>query len=133
GMVLSALTFGLERAGQQLLAALVLLGIATWLDFGRTSLDRPADFYLSQFLLALGSGIFMGPLMLLGIVQGLKNGPSHMLTAILTISMTQTLGGVAGAALLGTFQTQRAQAYTLALSQQPNPAEPPVAQRPQPQ
>lgn len=129
GMLLSALTFGLERAGTQLLTALVLLGIATWLDFGRTSLDRPADFFVSQFLLAMGSGIFMGPLMLLGIVQGLKNGPSHMLTAIITISMTQSLGGLAGSALLGTYQIHRAQAYTAALSQQLNPAEPLVAQR----
>ena len=129
GMLASAWTFDIEHAGKQLLAALVLLGVATWLDFGRTSLDRPADFFLSQFLLALGSGIFLGPLMLQGIVQGLKNGPSHMLTAVLTISLTQSLGGLAGAALLGSFQTQRAQAYTVALSQQINPAEAQVAQR----
>ncbi|MEG0002161.1 MAG: MFS transporter [Comamonas sp.] len=129
GMLLSALTFGLERVGPQLLAALVLLGAATWMDFGRTSLDRPADFFVSQFLLAMGSGIFMGPLMLLGMVQGLKNGPNHMLTAILTISITQSLGGLAGSALLGTYQIHRAQAYSVALSQQINPAEPQVAQR----
>src|SRR5690606_15565781 len=47
GMLLSALTFGLERVGPQLLAALLLLGAATWMDFGRTSLDRPADFFVS--------------------------------------------------------------------------------------
>ncbi len=129
GMLLSALSFDLEHAGKQLLAALVLLGVATWLDFGRTSLDRPADFFLSQFLLAVGSGIFMGPLMLQGIVQGLKNGPSHMLTAIITISMTQALGGIAGSALLGTYQIHRAQVYSVALTQQINPADPQVAQR----
>jgi MFS family permease len=129
GIVLSALTFGLENAGKQLLAALVLLGVGAFLDFHRTSLDRPADFYLSQFLLAVGSGIFMGPLMLLGIVQGLKNGPSHMLTAILTISMTQALGGLMGSALLGSYQIHREQAYSVALVQQINPANPLVAQR----
>lgn len=129
GIVLSSLTFGLENATKQLLAALALLAVAAFLDFHRTSLDRPADFFVSQFLLAVGSGVFMGPLMLLGIVQGLKNGPSHMLTAILTISMTQALGGLMGSALLGTYQTYREQAYSVALVQQINPANPLVAQR----
>jgi len=129
GIVLSAATFGLENLGKQLLAAIVLLGLAAFMDFGRTSLDRPADFYVSQFLLAIGSGVFMGPLMLLGVVQGLKNGPNHMLTAILTISMTQALGGLAGSALLGTYQTYREQAYSVALVQQINPADSTVAQR----
>ena len=129
GIVLSAITFGLENAGKQLLAALLLLAVGAFLDFHRTSLDRPSDFYISQFLLAMGSGIFMGPLMLLGVVQGLKNGPSHMLTAILTISMTQALGGLMGSALLGTYQTYREQSYSVALVQQINPANPIVAQR----
>jgi len=129
GIVLSSATFGLDNAAKQLLAALVLLAAGAFLDFHRTSLDRPADFYLSQFLLAVGSGIFMGPLMLLGVVQGLKNGPSHMLTAILTISMTQALGGLIGSSLLGTYQTYREQSYSVDLVQQINPANPLVAQR----
>lgn len=129
GMAVSALTFGKENVGLQLMAAIVLLGLGAYLDFGRTSLDRPADFYTSQFLMAVGSGVFMGPLMLLGIAQGLQNGAHFMLTAILTLSMTQSLGGLMGTALLGTYHTQRTQAYTAALTQQVNPTQPPVAQR----
>ena len=129
GIVLSAWTFGMENLGKQLLTALVLLGSAAFMDFGRTSLDRPADFYLSQFLLAMGSGIFMGPLMLTGVVQGLKNGPNHMLTAILTISMTQALGGLVGSSLLSTYQTHREQVYSVALVQQIDPSQAQVAQR----
>lgn len=129
GVVVSAWTFGVNNVGKQLLASIVLLGVAAFLDFGRTSLDRPTDFFISQFCLAVGSGIFMGPLMLVGVVQGLKNGPNHMLTAILTISMTQALGGLAGSALLGTYQMHREQEYSVALVQQINPANPQVAQR----
>ncbi len=129
GIALSSLTFTVDNVGRQLLAALVLLGVAAVMDFGRTSLDRPADFYVSQFLLAMGSGIFMGPLMLTGVVQGLKYGPNHMLTAIITISLTQALGGLAGSALLGTYQTFREQQYSVALTQQVNPANPVVAAR----
>jgi uncharacterized membrane protein YebE (DUF533 family) len=129
GIALSSLTFTVDNVGRQLLAALMLLGVAAVMDFGRTSLDRPADFYVSQFLLAMGSGIFMGPLMLTGVVQGLKYGPNHMLTAIITISLTQALGGLAGSALLGTYQTFREQQYSVALTQQVNPANPVVAAR----
>ncbi|MBN9404643.1 MAG: MFS transporter [Burkholderiales bacterium] len=129
GIVLSAATFGMENLRKQLVAAIVLLGAAAFMDFGRTSLDRPADFELSQFLLAMGSGVFMGPLMLTGVRQGLKNGPNHMITAILTLSMTQAFGGLLGSALLGTYQIEREQAHSVALVQQINPADPMVAQR----
>ena len=129
GIGASALTFGLETVGKQLLAAIVLLGVAAVMDFDRSSLDRPANFYVSQFFLAMGSGMFMGPLMLQGIAQGLKNGTHFMLTAIVTISLTQTLGGLVGSALLGTYQTYREQAYSVALVEQIDPTHPLVAQR----
>jgi MFS family permease len=129
GMVASSLTMGVENLGKQLLAALLLLGVGTVLDFHRTSFDRPADFFLSQFLMAMGAGIFMGPLMLLGLSQGLKNGANHMLTAILTISLTQTLGGLVGSAALSTYQMHRTQVYTAAIGQQLNTTNPLVAQR----
>ncbi|MBS0467278.1 MAG: MFS transporter [Proteobacteria bacterium] len=129
GIALSAINFSVENMGKQLLAAIVLLGVASVMDFGRTSLDRPADFYVSQFLLAMGAGIFMGPLMLTGIVQGLKFGPNHMITAVITISMTQALGGLVGASLLGSYQIYREQQYSVALTQQIIPANPVVAQR----
>ena len=129
GIALSALTFSPERVRLQLLAALVLLGVGALLDFSHTSLDRPENFYASQFLLAIGSGIFMGPLLLTGVVQALKYGPNHMLTAIITISLTQALGGLAGSAMLGTYQTYREQQYSVQLTQQINPANPVVAAR----
>lgn len=129
GMLLSAATFSIPKVGLQLMAAIVLLGMGAYLDFGRTSLDRPQDFFTSQFLMAVGSGIFMGPLMLIGIGQGIKNGAHFMLTAILTISITQSLGGLMGSAVLSTYQTHREHAYSAALVEQINPAHPQVAQR----
>ena len=129
GIVLSASTFSADNLRQQLFAALVLLGVGALLDFSHTSLDRPANFYASQFLLAMGSGIFMGPLMLTGVVQALQYGPNHMLTAIITISLTQALGGLAGTAMLGAYQTYREQQYSVQLTQQINPTHPTVAAR----
>ncbi|MEG2817641.1 MAG: MFS transporter [Comamonas sp.] len=129
GIAVSASTFGLPHLGKQILGAIALFAVAAFLDLHRTSLDRPADFFLSQFLLAIGAGIFMGPLMLTGVIQGLKYGPNHMLTAIVTISMTQAMGGLMGSALLSTYQLHREQVYSVALVAQLDPTDPVVAER----
>ena len=129
GTALSALTCSPDNLRRQLLAALVLLGTGAVLDFSHTSLDRPANFYASQLLMAIGSGIFVGPLLLTGVSQALKYGPNHMLTAIITISLTQALGGLAGTSMLGTLQIYREQEHSVQLTQQINPTNPVVAAR----
>lgn len=129
GIVLSAATFGLPHLGKQLLAAIVLFAVAALLDYNRTSLARPQDFFVSQFLLAVGAGMFMGPLMLTGVVQGLKFGPNYMVTCILTISMTQAMGALVGAATLSTYQTYREQVYSVGIVAGLDPTRPVVAER----
>ena len=129
GMLASALTFSPKTLIPQIIAAIVLFGVAAVLDYGRTSLDRPQDFYFSQFLVALGSGMFMGPLVLLGITQALKFGPNYVVTFTVVLSMTQTLGAMTGSALLSTYQLHREQVYSSELVADVNPADPQVAQR----
>lgn len=72
--------------------AILLLGAAAFFDQHRTSMDRPHDFYASQFLASVGAGMFMGPLIMLGISAALKQGVDHMITFLVTLSITQTLG-----------------------------------------
>ncbi len=129
GITASSLTFGPKRLIPQLLMAIALLGSAALLDQHRTSQDRPQDFFLSQFLAAVGSGMFMGPLIMLGITQVLKQGVDHMITFLVTLSITQTLGGLAGSAVLGTYQLHREQLYSSALVSQLDPADGVVSQR----
>lgn len=129
GMLASALTFSPKTLIAQLIAAIVLFGVAAVLDYGRTSLDRPQDFFLSQFLVALGSGMFMGPLVLLGITQALKFGPNYVVTFTVVLSMTQSLGALTGSALLSTYQLHREQVYSSELVADVNPADPQVALR----
>lgn len=129
GIAASSLTFGPKRLIPQLLMAIALLGSAALLDQHRTSQDRPQDFFLSQFLAAVGSGMFMGPLIMLGITQVLKQGVDHMITFLVTLSITQTLGGLAGSAVLGTYQLHREQLYSSALVSQLDPADGVVSQR----
>jgi hypothetical protein len=129
GIAASALTFGPKRIIAQLLMAILLLGSAAFLDQSRTSLDRPHDFFVSQFLASMGAGMFMGPLIMLGITQALKQGVDHMITFLVTLSITQTLGGLAGSAVLGTYQLHREQVYSSALVSQLDPTDGVVAQR----
>ena len=80
-------------------------------------------------VVAVGSGMFLGPLVLLGITQALKFGPNYVITFTVVLSMTQTLGGLTGSALLSTYQLHREQVYSSDLTAQLNPADPLVAQR----
>jgi MFS family permease len=129
GIAASSLTFSPKTLIPQIIVAIILFGIAAALDYGRTSLDRPQDFYLSQFLVAVGGGMFLGPLVLLGITQALKFGPNYVITFTVVLSMTQTLGAMTGSALLSTYQLHREQVYSSDITAQLNPADPVVAQR----
>ncbi len=129
GIAVGALTFGPNALIPQLLASIVLLGSAAFLDQHRTSMDRPMDFALSQFLAAAGSGMFMGPLMLIGIRQAMARGVDHIVSFIVVLSLTQSFAGLTGSALLGSYQLHREHVYSTALVSQLDAADPQVAQR----
>ena len=129
GIAASSLTFSPKTLIPQIIVAIILFGAAAAIDYGRTSLDRPQDFYLSQFLVAFGGGMFLGPLVLLGITQALKFGPNYVITFSVVLSMTQSLGALTGSALLSTYQLHREQVYSSEMVAQLNPADPIVAQR----
>lgn len=129
GIAASALTFGPKTLIPQLMLSILLLGLAAGLDYGRTNLDRPHDFFVSQFLASVGAGIFMGPLILIGVMQALKFGADHIVTFAVMLSITQSLGGFVGAAVLGTYQVHRAHTYSTALVSHVNPADAVAGQR----
>jgi hypothetical protein len=129
GIVLSAATFGPKTILVQVFAAILLIGVSSFMDFGRTSLDRPQDFFYSQFVLSIGAGMFMGPLVMIGFKQAFKYGPDHIVTFIVLLNVTQTLGGLMGTATLSTFQQQRQQHHYAAIVSHVNVAEPLVANR----
>ncbi|WP_223164815.1 MFS transporter [Massilia mucilaginosa] len=129
GMVASSITFSPKTVIPQILFSILLFGVAAWLDYGRTSLDRPHDFFVSQFLVALGAGMFMGPMIMIGIMQALKFGADHVVTFVVMLAMTQSLGGFTGAAALSTYQLHREHVHSTGINAQLNPADPVVAQR----
>lgn len=111
GTLFSALTFSRERMFMQLLFAEALVLIACALDYHLTSEVRPANFYLSQFLVGIASGAFIGPLLLTGISRAMAKGPTHIVTFIVLFAATQNFGGLVGNSFFSTYQQERSQNY----------------------
>ncbi|MDA7417650.1 MFS transporter [Xenophilus arseniciresistens] len=129
GMAVSAFTFGPKAVPLQLLASVVLIAIVGFMDHHSTSLSRPHDFYASQFLLSFAAAMFLGPLMLSGVMQALQHGADHMVSFIVLFSVTQALGGLAGPSVLGTLQAQRTTVHAQAIAAHLDPTDAAVAQR----
>jgi MFS family permease len=129
GILACSLSFTPKTMVPQILLSIALFAIAGLMDHHRTSLDRPQDFYLRQFLLSVGAGMFMGPLMLIGIGQALKNGPAYMVTFSVMFSVTQTMGGLVGSAVLNTYQLHREHEFSASLVAAMDRTDPRVAAR----
>ncbi|GAA5069459.1 MFS transporter [Lysobacter panacisoli] len=106
GIVASALTIRPNRMIIPSTIALGCIAVGALLDTHSTSLTRPADMYLSQFLIGFGSTYFLGPAMVLGMGQVIGQ-PRNLITFVVLFGMAQNLGGLFGSAALGTFQTVR--------------------------
>lgn len=129
GTVFSALTFSKEKMIFHLLGAVILVLCACALDYHLTSDVRPHDFYRSQFLVGFASGMFIGPLLLTGIISALQKGPSHMVTFIVLFSATQTFGGLVGSSFFSTYQQMRTQTYQAQIYNDLSQTTPQVDQR----
>lgn len=129
GTAFSALTFGPKIIPVQILLAVVLIIVGSLMDNNATSLVRPHDMMLSQFFLAFASGVFMGPLVMVGIMSALAKGANHIVSFAILFGVTQALGGLAGPAVYGTFQQVREHEYSGQINANLDPSDPVVAQR----
>ena len=129
GTLFSAITFSRERIIWHLLLAEALVLVACGLDFHLTSDVRPSNFYGSQFLVGFASGVFIGPLLVTGILSAMQKGPTHIVTFIVLFSATQTFGGLVGSSFYSTYQQVRTQNYRAEIIQQLPETNPLIAQR----
>ena len=65
----------------------------------------------SQGFIAFGSALFIGPALAYGFLRMLERGPAHLVTFIVLFGATQNLGGLAGAAFLGSYQVVAAREH----------------------
>lgn len=106
GLASSALTISPKHLIIPLFVSLLAMATGAFMDSHSSNLTRPAQMYLSQFLLAFGSTFFLGPSMALGISH-VRANPRNLVSFSVLFGICNNLGGLIGAALLGTFQTWR--------------------------
>ncbi|MEB0048489.1 MULTISPECIES: MFS transporter [unclassified Pseudomonas] len=106
GLATSALTINPKHLFMPLIVSLALMAVGSVMDSYSNNLTRPQNMYFSQFLLAFGGTFFLGPTMVLGTRNVLTN-PRNLVSFSVLFGICQNLGGLIGAALLGTFQIVR--------------------------
>jgi MFS family permease len=113
------------------LIAVGLVGVCAWFDSYATNLTRPANFYLTQTLIAMAASMFLASSILLALVRVVADGVRNLVTFIVLFSTTNALGGLLGSAVLGTYLSQRQTAHYQHLSQSLTLGDPQVALRTQ--
>jgi MFS family permease len=111
------------------LGALVLIAAGTFMDSYSTVLTRPEQMYVSQALIAFGSGLFLPPAMAVGFTAALKKGLPYILSFLAVFLFTQKVGAFIGSALFGTFVTWREQYHSAILTSRLLPTDPLVVAR----
>jgi MFS family permease len=128
GVVASALTLSLKHLMAPVVVALLLMAAGAFIDAHATSQTRPEEMYVSQFLLAFGSSLFLGPSVLRGI-GGVIGDPRNLVSFVVLFTLSQNLGGLIGSAALGTFQTVREKFHSNVLVEHLSMLDPQVASR----
>ncbi|ALI04456.1 MFS transporter [Pseudomonas sp. FW306-02-F02-AA] len=128
GLATSALTINPSHLLMPLIISLALMATGSVMDSFSTNLTRPENMYLSQFLLAFGGTFFLGPTMVLGTRNVLTN-PRNLVSFSVLFGICQNLGGLIGAALLGTFQIAREKFHSSHIVERLTLVDPQVASR----
>ncbi|MES2261559.1 MAG: MFS transporter [Pseudomonadota bacterium] len=128
GIVTSALTITPARIQPSLMLALALMAIGAFMDSRATSLTRPEQMYVSQFLLAFGGTFFLGPTFVSGFGAVIA-APRNLISFSLMFTISQNIGGLLGSAIVGTFQVVREKFHSSQLVEHLTMLDPQVAAR----
>jgi len=116
GIIAAALTISPSRLPWQVLVAALIIAGGAWIDSDATNLTRPDQLILSQAMIGFGTTLFVGPALLYGFLRMVERGGDHLVSFVVTFSITQNVGGLMGSALLGTLQNIWARNATNVLS-----------------
>jgi MFS family permease len=106
GIVAGVLTLSLQHLTAPVVVALLLMAAGAYIDAHATSLTRPEEMYASQFLLAFGGALFLGP-SVIALIGSVISNPNNLISFAVMFGLSQNLGGLLGAAALGSFQVVR--------------------------
>jgi len=129
GVAASAMTLNVEKLAHPVMLAVGLVAIAAFIDSHSTSLTRAPQLYATQGMIAFAGAFFLGPALLFGMTRALAAGSGHIISFIALFGIINSIGGLGGAALLGTYQVVREKANSAALVQGVDVTDPIVVQR----
>ncbi|WP_296267855.1 MFS transporter [Pseudomonas sp. UBA6562] len=128
GLATSALTINPAHLILPLSISVAAMAVGSFMDSTSNNLTRPAQMYFSQFLLAFGGTFFLGPCMVLGISH-VRANPRNLVSFSVLFGICNNLGGLIGAALLGTFQIWREKFHSSQITERLSAFDPLVAAR----
>jgi len=126
GVATSAMAFNPKHLVPPVIIALLLVVTGALIDSFATHDTRPVNMYLSQFLIAFGSTLFLGP-MLVMVIRDVN--AKNIVSFSVIFSASQNLGSLLGAALLSTFQIAREKYHSAHLAEHLTLLDPQVAAR----
>jgi hypothetical protein len=129
GLTTTLLTLTPARIPYLIISASLLIALGAWMDTHSTNVTRSPQLIWSQCLIGFGTMLFIGPALAYGFLRMLERGPAYLVSFIVLFSTTQNVGGLAGSALLGTYQVIATRDHALALAERVLPADPVVAAR----
>ena len=129
GLATAVLTFKPDNVARPITIAVILIAVGAFMDASSTNLTRPSNLYLSQAIIGFASLLFLAQAMVIGIARTLLAGTKHFISFIMLFSISQSVGGLMGNALLSTFQTVRQKVHSHELVQSIVMTDPLVAAR----
>ena len=129
GILASAMTVNVEKVAHAVMLSVGLVAVAAFLDAQSTSLTRAPQLYVTQAMIAFSATFFLGPSLLFGMTRALQQGTGHIISFVALFGIVNSIGGLAGPAILGTYQIVREKAASSAITQAIDPTDPIVQQR----
>mgnify|MGYP004522239651 CR=1 FL=1 len=129
GVIASAVTLNVEKLAHPVMLAIGLVAVAAFIDSYSTSLTRAPQLYATQAVIAFAATFFIGPSLLFGMTRALQQGGGHIVSFVALFGIINSIGGLGGAALVGTYQAVRERAHDSAIVQAIDPTDPLVRQR----
>jgi hypothetical protein len=113
----------------QVAVAALIIALGAFIDSGANNLTRPPQIYFSQALIGFGTTLFIGPALVFFFFKMMPKGPDHFVSFVVLFASTQNVGGLAGSALLGSYEFSQARRHAASLAEHISLADPQVAQR----
>ena len=129
GIVAGLVTLNPKDLLWQVVVSVAIIALASFLDSDATNLTRPTNLYWTQGLIAFAALFWLGPATMVGVMRALARGPNHIVSFSAVFGIAQTLGGLAGGALLGTIQIMRERFHSEQIVEKLVATDPLVVQR----